>query len=230
MLPDFSVFQKQIGVTFHKIDFLHEACTHRSYLNENQDWPLPHNERLEFLGDAVLELAITEALFKKYPQKDEGYLTSVRAAMVNYISLAQIARDISLGDYLLLSRGEEKDTGRAREVILANAFEALLGAIYLDQGYEVAAQFIAQQVFSHVDEIVEKQLFKDAKSLFQERAQEKFKTTPGYQVISQSGPDHRKEFVVGVFIKDKQVAQGKGYSKQEAEVEAARNALESLEE
>ena len=230
MLRDFDEFQKELGIMFRNAALLQEACTHRSYLNENQDWPLPHNERLEFLGDAVLELAITEALFKKYPQKDEGYLTSVRAAMVNYISLAQIAREISLGDYLLLSKGEEKDTGRAREVILANAFEALLGAVYLDQGYEVASRFITERVFSHVDEIVEKQLFKDAKSLFQERAQEKFKTTPAYQVLSQSGPDHKKEFVVGVFVKDKQVAQGKGYSKQEAEVEAARSALEGMEE
>jgi len=225
MERDFSLFQKQIGVTFQNEDFLKEACTHRSYLNENQQWPLPHNERLEFLGDAVLELVITEALFKKYPDKDEGILTSVRAALVNYISLAQVARDISLGDYLLLSRGEEKDVGRAREVILANAFEALLGAIYLDQGYKVVARFIDERVFSYVQEVVDKQLFRDAKSLFQEQAQEKFKTTPAYQVMKESGPDHRKEFLVGVFLKDKKIAEGTGYSKQEAEVEAAKNAL-----
>ena len=228
MSRDFDAFQKQLGITFHNVDFLKEACTHRSYLNENQDWPFSHNERLEFLGDAVLELVITEALFKAYPDDDEGHLTSVRAALVNYISLAQVARDVSLGEYILLSKGEEKDTGRAREVILANAFEALLGAIYLDGGYEVVAAFIRDNVFIHTQEIIDKQLFKDAKSLLQERAQEKFKTTPSYQVLSESGPDHHKEFLVGVFFKDKKIAEGRGYSKQEAEVEAAKNALEDV--
>lgn len=230
MSQDFDLFQKKIGITFSHVDLLKEACTHRSYLNENQNWPFSHNERLEFLGDAVLELVITERLFKKYPDDDEGHLTSVRAALVNYISLAQVAHEISLGDFILLSKGEERDTGRAREVILANAFEALLGAIYLDGGYEVVAHFIDTYVFVHTQEIIDKQLFKDAKSLLQERAQEKFKTTPAYQVLDESGPDHRKEFLVGVFFKDKKIAEGKGYSKQEAEVEAAKSALEGLNE
>jgi len=230
MEKDFSSLEKKLGISFHDRAVLQEACTHRSYLNENQQWPFPHNERLEFLGDAVLELAITEQLYKAYPKEDEGKLTSVRAALVNYITLAGVARDISLGDYLLMSKGEAKDTGRAREVILANAIEALLGALYLDQGYEITAQFIKTHVFSLAQEIVEKELFKDAKSFFQERAQEKFKVTPSYQVLAQQGPDHRKEFVVGVFLSDKKIAEGKGFSKQEAEVEAAKRALESLED
>jgi ribonuclease-3 len=230
MNRDLVELQKRIGVSFQNENFLKEACTHRSYLNENTSWPIPHNERLEFLGDAVLELVITEKLFKKYPHEDEGRLTSIRAALVNYVSLASSARDILLDDYLYMSKGEEKDTGRAREVILANAFEALIGAIYLDQGYEVVARFIDVYVFSHTQEVIHKQLFKDAKSLFQEQAQEKFKITPAYQVLEERGPDHKKEFVVGVFLKEKKIAEGKGYAKQEAEIDAAKNALENLKE
>jgi ribonuclease-3 len=230
MNRDLVELQKRIGVSFQNENFLKEACTHRSYLNENTSWPIPHNERLEFLGDAVLELVITEKLFKKYPHEDEGRLTSIRAALVNYVSLASSARDILLDDYLYMSKGEEKDTGRAREVILANAFEALIGAIYLDQGYEVVARFIDVYVFSHTQEVIDKQLFKDAKSLFQEQAQEKFKITPAYQVLEERGPDHKKEFVVGVFLKEKKIAEGKGYAKQEAEIDAAKNALENLKE
>lgn len=229
MNKDLEELQKRISTTFHNENLLKEACTHRSYLNENTLWSFPHNERLEFLGDAVLELVITEKLFKAYPHEDEGKLTSVRAALVNYVSLASSARDMLLGDYLYMSKGEEKDTGRAREVILANAFEALIGAIYLDQGYDAAARFIDEYVYAHVQEVLDKQLFKDAKSFFQEQAQEKFKITPVYQVLEERGPDHKKEFVVGVFLKEKKVAEGKGYSKQEAEIDAARNALEAIE-
>lgn len=225
MAHDIDQLQSRIGIVFKNSSILKEALTHRSYLNENPSWELPHNERLEFLGDAVLELVITENLFHTYPQHDEGRLTSIRAALVNYISLARCARDIELENYLLLSRGEEKDTGKAREVILANAFEALLGALYVDQGYEHTAEFIKRTVFIYTDEIIKNDLYKDAKSNFQELAQDKQRITPTYQVLDEVGPEHKKIFRVGVFLKDKKIAEGEGTSKQEAEIEAARNAL-----
>lgn len=218
-------FQKKIGIKFKNENFLKEALTHRSYLNENSSWSLPHNERLEFLGDAVLELAITRSLFLNYPEYDEGKLTSIRAALVNYVTLSQIAKEILLGDYLLMSRGEARDTGKARDVILANAIEALIGSIYLDRGYDEVAKFINNNIFVKAAEIVEKGLYKDAKSFFQEIAQEKYKITPTYKVLEESGPDHKKVFIVGVFLNDEKIADGKGFSKQEAEIEAAKNAL-----
>jgi ribonuclease-3 len=220
--------EKNIGYTFKNKDFLLEALTHRSYLNENSKWHLPHNERLEFLGDAVLELIITENLFKKYPDDNEGKLTGIRAALVNYQMLSKVAQEIDLGSHLFMSKGEAQDTGRAREVILANAFEALLGALYLDGGYDPTAYFIVEQVFARVDEIVEQGAYRDAKSYFQELAQEKFKITPSYSVVKEEGPDHKKEFTVGVFLHNKKIAEGKGWSKQEAEIDAAKNALEGL--
>lgn len=225
MAHDIAQLQDRIGVYFKTLNYLKEALTHRSYLNENPSWELPHNERLEFLGDAVLELVVTENLFIQYPQHDEGRLTSIRAALVNYISLARCARDIELEKYLLLSRGEEKDTGKAREVIMANAFEALLGAIYLDQGYEETKKFIERVVFVYTDDIIKNDLYKDAKSNFQEIAQERQRVTPTYKVLDQVGPEHKKIFRVGVFLKDKKIAEGEGTSKQEAEIEAAKNAL-----
>ncbi|KKS82871.1 MAG: Ribonuclease 3 [Candidatus Wolfebacteria bacterium GW2011_GWC1_43_10] len=217
--------QEKIGVHFKNEDLLKEALTHRSYLNENPSWPLPHNERLEFLGDAVLELIVTENLFSAYPQDDEGKLTSVRAALVNYLFLSSIAKSLSMEDYIWMSKGEAKDTGRARNVILANAFEALLGAIYLDQGYSEASQFIKKFVFSKVSEVVENGLYKDAKSFFQELAQEKYKTTPVYQVLEEIGPDHQKTFRVGLFLGEEKISEGEGFSKQEAEIEAAKKGL-----
>ena len=217
--------QEKIGVHFKNEDLLKEALTHRSYLNENPSWPLPHNERLEFLGDAVLELIVTENLFSAYPQDDEGKLTSVRAALVNYLFLSSIAKSLSIEDYIWMSKGEAKDTGRARNVILANAFEALLGAIYLDQGYSEASQFIKKFVFSKVSEVVENGLYKDAKSFFQELAQEKYKTTPVYQVLEEIGPDHQKTFRVGLFLGEEKISEGEGFSKQEAEIEAAKKGL-----
>ncbi len=225
MLKDLSSLEKKLEITFKNKELLKEALTHRSYLNENPSWPLPHNERLEFLGDAVLELVITENLFKEYPQEDEGKLTSIRAALVNYLSLAEVARTLDLEKYLLLSKGEAKDTGRARKVILANALEALLGAIYLDQGYQVVSNFIKRFIFSKAPEVIKEGLYKDAKSLFQELAQEKYKITPVYQVLEEVGPDHQKIFRVGLFLGDKKVAEGEGFSKQEAEIEAAKKGL-----
>ncbi|MFA6135892.1 MAG: ribonuclease III [Candidatus Paceibacterota bacterium] len=220
-----SEFQEKIDVSFKNEELLKEALTHRSYLNENPSWGISHNERLEFLGDAVLEMIITEKLFASYPDKDEGYLTSVRAALVNYIFLSEAGKGINLGDFLSMSKGESKDIGKARDVILANAFEALIGAIYLDSGYETSARFIEKYVFSKASEVIEKGSYRDAKSFFQEIAQEKYKITPNYQVLEESGPDHKKIFKVGVFIGEEELAQGEGFSKQEAEVEAAKKAL-----
>lgn len=230
MEENFSEFEKAIGVSFKDKNLLKESLTHRSYLNENQDWNLPHNERLEFLGDAVLELVITENLFIDYPKHDEGLLTSVRAALVNYQALAKVARGLNMEKYILLSRGEAKDNGRAREVILANAFEALLGAVYLDAGYRPAADFIKKHVFCNVRDVFDKNLFKDSKSLFQEIAQDRFKTTPVYKVIEEIGPDHKKTFKVGVYLEDRKVGEGEGLSKQDAEIEAARQALYAFKE
>lgn len=221
-------FEKNIQYTFKNKDLLREALTHRSYLNENAAWDLPHNERLEFLGDAVLELVVTENLYKKYPELDEGKLTNIRAALVNYQTLGKIASQIHLDAYIYLSKGEMKDTGKAREVILANAFEALLGSMYLDGGYDAVAYFIMKQVFVLVDEVVANGTYRDAKSYFQEIAQEKMRITPTYVVLKEDGPDHKKEFTVGVFLKDDKVAEGAGMSKQEAEVDAAKNALKTF--
>lgn len=227
---DFKTLEQHIGYSFKNSDFLREALTHRSYLNENPGWGLPNNERLEFLGDAVLELVSTEALFNRFPEEQEGKLTALRAALVNYVMLAAIAREIGLEKYLLLSRGELKDTGRAREVILANAIEAFIGAIYLDGGYKAAQTFIESCVLSHLEEVLKHELYIDAKSLLQERAQAEFKITPQYEVISAAGPDHRKTFIIGVYFSGKLIAQGEGFSKQDAEVEAAKKALELLKE
>lgn len=222
---DFSVFEKKIGITFQDKGLLREAFTHRSYINENKKSGYSHNERLEFLGDAVLELVITVFLFKKYPDETEGALTSYRAALVNTISISEAAQELGMGDFLLLSRGEARDMGKARQYILANTFEAMIGAIYLDQGFDIAKTFIANSLFAKTDEIVKKGLWRDPKSTFQEKAQERVGITPSYLVIDEHGPDHEKEFTVGVFLGDEQVAEAVGRSKQEAEQGAAERAL-----
>ncbi len=225
-MPDFAQFASSIGVSFKNLGLLTEALTHRSYLNEHREFAGNHNERLEFLGDAVLELATTRFLFDKYPQKPEGELTAYRAALVNTVSLAESAQKLALGDYLLLSKGEARDTGRARDVILADAFEAVIGALYLDQGYEAAEQFIAKNLYDKIDEVVKKRAWQDAKSRFQEAAQEKKGITPRYQLLDEVGPDHDRTFTVGVFLNDTEMAKGEGKSKQEAEQSAAQAALE----
>ena len=222
---EFKKFEKKIGVEFKNKELLKQAFTHRSYINENRSSATEHNERLEFLGDAVLELVVTEFLYAKYPEKPEGDLTSYRAALVNTQSIADAGGKLEMNDFLLLSRGEAKDTGRARQIILANAFEAVIGALYLDQGYEVAKKFIADQLFHKTDEVVEKRLWQDAKSRFQEMSQDTHSATPVYEMLSQSGPDHDKRFVCGVYIKDELIAKGEGRSKQEAEQDAAVKAL-----
>lgn len=224
---NFKQFENKIGITFKNKDLLMQAFLHRSYLNENKGLKMDHNERLEFLGDAVLELVVTEYLYAKYPKKPEGDLTSYRAALVNTSTLSTVATGLSMNDYLLLSKGEAKDTGRARQYILANTFESFVGALYLDGGYEQAKDFIAQNLFPLTDEIVEKGLWQDAKSRFQEIAQEKINTTPQYKTVQEIGPDHAKNFVVGVYLGDELVEKGEGNSKQEAEQAAAQNALEA---
>lgn len=224
-MPNFQTFEDKIGYKFRNERLLEQAFTHRSYLNENRAVGREHNERLEFLGDAVLELVVTEFLYEKYPDKPEGELTAFRAALVNTQSISEAATKLGMNDYLLLSRGESKDVGRARQIILANAFEALIGAMYIDNGYEPSKNFIANQLFHKTDAVVEQRLWQDAKSRFQEIAQERVSVTPRYEVVSQSGPDHDKVFVTGVYLGGERVANGEGRSKQEAEQDAAQKAI-----
>jgi len=223
-MSDLSILEEKLGIKFNSCELLQQALVHRSYLNENPGFGLDHNERLEFLGDAVLELIVSEYLYRQYPNP-EGELTNWRAALVNAKMLAEIATQLKLDDYILLSRGEAKDTGRARQYILANAMEALIGAIFLDQGLEKAREFINQYIISRLPEILEKGAWRDAKSRFQEEAQERVGITPSYEVLQEWGPDHAKHFRVGVFLEEELIAEGEGFSKQEAQQKAAENAL-----
>ncbi len=225
---ELEVLQKKIKLSFKDLGLLKEALTHRSYLNENPKWHYDNNERLEFLGDAVLELAVTETLFNHFPTKEEGELTLYRAGLVNTKTLALLAAEIELDQKILLSRGEAKNfSGRARETISADAVEALIGAIYLDQGYPKAKQFINDFIFSRVETLIEAG-GKDPKSLIQELAQSKHKVTPTYRVLSESGPAHERIFRVGLYFGEELKAEGEGNSKQEAETEAARNLLREI--
>jgi len=217
--------EKIIGVTFESEDLIKTACTHRSYLNEHRSTVKQHNERLEFLGDAVLELVVTDFLYTQYPTKPEGELTSWRAALVKTESLAELAEELDIGRFLLMSRGEAKSGGRTRMALLANMVEAIIGAIYIDRGYDVAAKFISTKINSKLERILEAGLHIDAKSHFQEIAQEKQGVTPHYEVVSESGPDHDKIFEVAVYLDKKMWGKGKGNSKQTAQQSAAQNAL-----
>lgn len=226
MMKDFSKLEDRIGITFADKGILTQAFVHRSYLNEHPSFPFNHNERLEFLGDAVLELVVTEHLFNNYPNP-EGELTNWRAALVNARALADLAKQLELEEYLYLSHGESKDSsGKARQYILANAFEALIGAIYVDQGIEASRKFIKEVVLSRLQYVLEHQLYLDPKSRFQESSQEVAGMTPNYRVLEEKGPDHAKEFTVGVFLGEDLVAAGTGTSKQEAQIAAAEKALE----
>lgn len=216
--------ENKIETKFEDRNILLQALTHRSYLNENPKWGQDHNERLEFLGDAVLELVVTEYLYKTYPNP-EGEMTNWRASLVNAVMLARIATEFDLNDYILLSKGEAKDTGRARQYILANAMESLIGAIYLDGGYDVSKKFIEKFILKELSGIIENQLYRDAKSLFQEKAQEKAGVTPTYEVLKEWGPDHARNFQVGVFLEKEMIGVGDGPSKQEAQQVAASDAL-----
>lgn len=222
---NFTEFEEKTKIFFKDKNLLKQAFIHRSYINENGNTGLSHNERLEFLGDAVLELVVTDFLYKKYPSYTEGELTAVRSALVNAIIISEVALKTGMNEYLLLSRGEAKDHGKARQYILANTYEAYIGALYIDQGYDTASKFIHENLLPKTDEIVKKKLWRDAKSLVQEKAQEFVQVTPQYKVLSESGPDHDKHFTVGIFFGGSLIAEGKGKSKQEAEVGAAQNAL-----
>lgn len=225
-MKEFSKLEEKLNIKFKNKDLLIQAFCHRSYLNENPDFHLGHNERLEFLGDAVLELVITEYLYQKYPQNSEGELTNWRAALVNAKMLSKIARRLGFNPFLLLSRGEIKEIGKAREYILANTFETFIGAFYLDQGYKKCQEFIMEHLIKELSEIIEKGLYKDSKSRFQEEAQERVGVTPTYESLKEWGPDHDKRFIMGVFLDKELAAEGEGSSKQEAEEAAAKNALQ----
>ncbi len=222
---DYKKIAEKIGVTFNDEGLLKQAFTHRSFLNENRGSNLQHNERLEFLGDAVMELATTDYLYRSFPNKTEGDLTSLRASLVNTQTISDVAYDLGFNDYLLLSKGEAKDKGRARQYILANTFESVIGAIYLDQGYEAAKLFIYQNLMSRLEDIIQKGSWIDAKSKLQEVVQEKHSITPTYKTIKEEGPDHDKKFTVVLYYGDKEIDFGEGKSKQEAEQDVAQKVL-----
>lgn len=219
-------FQQKNNTHFKNEKLLNQAFIHRSYINENPRSGLEHNERLEFLGDAVLELVVTEYLYSTYPHHNEGDLTAYRSALVNAVTLGAVADILSFNNFLKLSKGEAKDISRARSSILADAYEAFVGALYLDQGYDTVKTFIAKTLLIKTEEIIKKGLYKDAKSFVQEKSQELYGVTPSYKVLHEEGPDHDKIFNVGIYFNDDMVAEGSGKSKQEAETTAARNALE----
>lgn len=226
-MNELSKLEDRLGVNFNNKNLFKQALVHRSYLNEHVDFPLNHNERLEFLGDAVLELIVTEYLFKNYPEKEEGELTNWRASLVNARMLSTVASEIEIEDLLYLSKGEAKDkNSKARQFILADAVEAIIGAIYLDQGTEKTEEVIKKRIISKLDYILKHELYFDPKSKFQEMSQEKYGTTPYYKVLSESGPDHDKVFEVGLYLADEFVSSGVGTSKQEAQVKAAQEGIE----
>lgn len=218
-------FEKSQNINFKNKALLKQAFIHRSYINENPKSGFVHNERLEFLGDAVLELISTDFLYKKYKDYNEGELTSFRSALVNANTLGELAADLSFNDMIMLSKGEAKDTTRARFSILADAYEAFLGALYIDQGYESAKSFVERTLLIKTEDVIKKGLYKDAKSFVQEKSQEIFGVTPTYKVLNEIGPDHDKRFTVAIFFGANKIAEGEGKSKQEGETEAARNAL-----
>ncbi len=221
---DYKSLEEKINIKFKNKKLLAQAFCHRSYLNENPDIDLENNERLEFLGDAILELVVTLELFKRY-NYSEGKLTLIRAYLVNTKNLANVAKKLSLNNYLLLSKGEAKDTSKAKQYIFANTVEALIGAIYLDKGFGAAKKFIKKYIIGKLQDEISEDFYKDHKSKLQEKTQEKLKITPVYKVLKEEGPDHAKTFLVGVYFNDKLIARGEGTSKQEAEENAAENAL-----
>ncbi len=225
-MKDFSGFEDRLGIKFKDRELLKQAVVHRSYLNEHPDFNLNHNERLEFLGDAVLEIVVTEYLFNHFSETPEGELTNWRASLVNSKMLALVAQEIELENYLYLSKGESKDkNSKARQYILANAVEALIGAIYLDQGIRAAKKFIKENMIAKLDYILANQLYLDPKSKFQEKSQEEYGVTPQYKVLSEAGPDHDKTFEIGLYLEQELVAKGKGSSKQEAQIKAAEKGI-----
>jgi len=226
-MKDFEKLEKKLNLKFKNKDLLTQAFVHRSFLNENTNFGIQHNERLEFLGDAVLEHIVTTHLFSKYPEKTEGELTNLRSALVNSRMLSSVSQELDFNDFLLLSAGEVKEGGKARQYILANVFEAFIGSLYLDQGLEICQDFIEKHLLTKLPKIIKENLFRDSKSKFQEQAQEKVGITPSYKVLEEWGPDHQKTFVIGVYLGKNLIAEGQGSSKQEAEEEAAKKALKN---
>jgi ribonuclease III len=224
---DLEKIEQTIGVTFRDKDLLHRAFTHRSYLNENQDIDR-HNERLEYLGDAVLEFLVSKFLFNKYPDRAEGELTSFRSATVKTDTLAETARGLEFGEHLRMSRGEEKTGGRQKDYLLANTFEAVIGAIYLDQGIRPVESFLKRELFGQIDTIVKNRLDIDPKTRFQELAQDHQRVTPSYELLSEKGPDHEKTFTMAVYLGEEEYGRGTGQSKQRAEEQAAKEALKKI--
>ncbi len=225
---DYKKIEDNIGVIFKDKKFLGIALTHRSYLNENRGQDLSNNERFEFLGDAVLELIISEYIFNKYPTKAEGELTSIRSSVVRTESLAQESRNLGIGQYLKMSKGEQDSGGKDKDYLLANTYEAVLGAIYLDQGLEKCKEFVKRTLFNKIDEIVKNELYIDPKTEAQELIQAQRKTTPKYIVLNEQGPDHDKIFTVAIEINGKRETIGKGSSKQKAEEDAASKIITKL--
>lgn len=227
MVFDQAKIEKIIGVKFSDSTIIKTAFTHRSYLNEHRKSKLEHNERLEFLGDAVLELVVTDYLYNNYPNP-EGELTAWRSAMVKTESLASLAEKLGIGQFLLMSRGEAKTGGRTRQALLANLVEAVIGAMYVEAGYQASKKFIEKYIISNLADIIKSGSYIDAKSHFQELSQEKVGTTPSYKVLDEAGPDHDKTFVVGVYLGKTEYGKGKGSSKQAAQQAAAMNGLKKL--
>jgi len=223
---DFRKIEKILGLEFNNLDLLKRALTHRSFLNENKEWrEIGHNERLEFLGDSVLGLIVAEYLFKEFLDLMEGELTALRAALVNSDSLLDVASKLNLKKFLLVSKGEKNELEKTHPYFLANAIEAIVGAIYLDKGFDESRKFVKKHILYKTEMIFKNKSYKDPKSVFQEKSQENLSATPIYKTLESWGPDHLKNFSVGVYINKKLIAKGEGFSKQEAEVNAAKKAL-----
>lgn len=224
-MENLNAFLQDLGINTKNIKLFEQVFTHRSYLNEHKSLNIEHNERLEFLGDAVLELVVTEHLYNAF-DKPEGEMTSWRSALVKGESLSAESKRLNFEQFLRVSRGESKNTGKARDLILANTFEAFIGAVYLDLGYQTAYEFIEKNIIYKLQDIITNADHIDSKSRLQEIVQEKLSITPSYETIDEIGPDHDKKFVVAVFFGDKKIAEGTGNSKQRAQIDAAAKALE----
>jgi len=220
--------QKTIGISFHDINLLQQAFIHSSYINENPGYSLPDNERLEFLGDALLSFIVAENLYQAFPYLSEGQLTEIRISLVRQETLAQLAAVLTIGNYLCLGKGEESTGGRQRLTNLADAFEALIGAVFLDQGLPAAREFVLAQLDSHIRKIKAGKMGKNYKALLQEFTQMRYKQLPTYQVLEETGPAHAKNFTVEVKLESTSLGKGSGKSKRAAEMEAARIAWERL--
>jgi ribonuclease-3 len=228
-MTDITKAEQALNLTFSDKALLQRALTHRSYINENPDYPLEDNERLEFLGDAILDFITGEYLYHHFPEMAEGQLTNLRSALVRTETLAQFASDLNLGEFLYLGKGEEEGGGRQRKAILCDAFEAVIGALYLERGIDVTRQFVQRMITPALENILNADTHKDAKSRLQEISQSQFQVTPTYRTIKEEGPDHAKKFTVEALIADKPYGTGCGFSKQAAAQAAAERALATLE-